>query len=112
MAESTDNLTIARLYRLRYEVQTLRSEMHPQFRVVKHCLAGPQAVVVTSVSRPSTTPRSLRYRRARPGDTPATWTLWPSAVATLKNCSSKVNKPSSAGLANRCRASAKSSPRE
>ena len=52
------------------------------------------------------------YLPGRPGNVPGTWTLWPAAVATLANCASKVNRPSSALLEKRCRASAKSSPRE
>ena len=48
MEESIDNLIIEHLKGLRSEVQTLRSEMHSEFRDVKHRLTSVETTIVTA----------------------------------------------------------------
>ena len=48
MEESIDNLIIEHLKGLRSEVQTLRSEMHSEFRDVKHRLTSVETTIVSA----------------------------------------------------------------
>lgn len=48
MDESTDNLIIEHLEGLRSEVQTLRREMHAEFKDVKHRLASVETAIVAT----------------------------------------------------------------
>ena len=48
MEESIDNLIIGHLKGLRSEVQTLRSEMHSEFRDVKHRLTSVETTIVSA----------------------------------------------------------------
>ena len=46
MDESIDNVIIEHLKGLRSEVQTLRGEMHSEFKYVKHRMASVEAMIV------------------------------------------------------------------
>lgn len=48
MEEGIDNLIIEPLKNLRSDVQSLRSEMHAEFRDVKHGLATVETVIVAA----------------------------------------------------------------
>ena len=54
MDESIDNLIIEHLKGLRSEVQTLRSEMHSEFRDVKHRLASVETTIVARSTKQRT----------------------------------------------------------
>ena len=48
MDESIDNVIIEHLKGLRSEVQTMRGEMHSEFKDVKHRLASVETMIVAS----------------------------------------------------------------